>query len=86
MSTLTVAIIYLLTFAVAIYLVYRYSHHSWIWHACALLAAVVVGFTPPPDYWSGQSYDLIVGVCFLFLVIWGLGEFIVRGLRLHRHA
>lgn len=86
MSTLTVALVYLLTLAIAAFLVYRFSHHSWIWHACALLVAAVVGFMPPPAFWSGQSYDLAIGAGFLFLVVWGTGEFVVRGLHLHRHA
>lgn len=86
MSTLTVALVYLLAFAVAVALIYRFSHHSWIWHAVAVCAAIAVGFMPPPSFWSGQAYDMIIGAMFLFLVVWGLGEFVVRGLHLHRHA
>ena len=85
MGTLVVALVYLLTLAAAIFLVYRFEQHSWIWHAGALAVAAVLGFMPPPDFWSGEGYDLTIGAVFLFLVVWGIGGFVDRGLHLHHH-
>jgi len=85
MSTALVLSVYLAALAAAVFLLYRFSHHSWIWHAVAALGALAVGLTPPPAGWNGPLFDMTVGAVFLFLAIWGVGEFAVRALHLPRH-
>lgn len=64
---------YGLALAAALLLLYRFKALAWYWHVISLAAAVSLGFVPPPQGWSGPTFDLLFGVLFCFLMVWGLG-------------
>ena len=82
MSTMLVYVVY--GFSVALALVFVYFFHTrWYWHVLSVLAALVVGFSPPLPGWDSPSRDLVYGFVVLFLLVWGFAEPFVH--RFHRH-
>jgi hypothetical protein len=80
-------LIYLLAFGLPVYLLYRFDSHSWIWHAFAIAAALVLGFVPTPPEWKTKTFDLLFGSVFVFLLVWGVGGLLPVGRHHHaRHA
>ena len=73
MSTFLVCVVYGFSAALALACVYLF-HARWYWHVLSVLAALLVGFSPPISGWEGSSRDLIYGAVVLFLLIWGLAE------------
>ena len=69
--------------ALAVLLVYLY-HTRWYWHALSVVAALVVGFSPPIPGWEPPSRDLVYGAVVLFLLTWGFAEPFVH--RFHKHS
>jgi hypothetical protein len=66
-------LVFLLAFAIPVYLLYRFGSHSWIWHTLALAAALGLGFLPTPPEWKTKTFDLLFGSVFMFLLVWGIG-------------
>jgi hypothetical protein len=63
-----------------------FFHAHWAWHVLGVVLALVIGLTPPeliplPAAW-GSTRDLMIGACFLGLIVWGLGAPLFR----HHHA
>lgn len=83
MSPILVCVVYGVSVALALLLVYLF-HTRWYWHVLSVLAALAVGFSPPVPGWDGASRDLIYGFIVLFLLVWGVAEPFVH--RFHRHA
>jgi hypothetical protein len=86
MSTLSAMSIYALSFLIAVFLLWRFSHTRWYWHVGALILAFAVGLWPPPAALRGPVFDVVVGAIFVFLIVWGLGEGVFRILHVRRHA
>ena len=78
-----VFLVYGFSAALAVVLVYLF-HARWYWHFLSVLAALVIGFSPPLPGWDGPSRDLVYGFVVLFLLTWGLGEPFIH--RFHRHG
>lgn len=74
-------LIYLLAFAIPLFLLYRYHSVGWYWHVLALLAAVGMGFVQPP-----AGFDLVYGALFVSLVVWGLGGLVTFRWHREKHA
>lgn len=85
MSDLTVALIYSAALLAAIYLLWRFSHVRWYWHVLAAVAALIIGFMPPLTAEATAIYDMLIGVAFLLLIAWGLGELAFKAFHIHRH-
>ena len=85
MSFSMVALAYGLAFAVAIFLLWRFSHIQWYWHALAVVAAIGLGLMPPIKVDATAVYDMVIGVVFLLLVVWGIGEPVFKVFHIHRH-
>ena len=83
MLAMWVFVAYGASVALALLLVYLF-HARWYWHVLSVLAAFVVGLTPPLAGFDGPTRDLIYGTVFLFLLVWGLGEPFVH--RFHHHG
>jgi hypothetical protein len=78
-------LVFLLAFSIPAYLAYRFHSHSWIWHALAIAAALVLGFVPMPPEWQSKTFDLILGATVASLIVWGItGLFAVE--RHHRYS
>jgi hypothetical protein len=83
MLAMWVFVAYGASVALALLLVYLF-HSRWYWHVLSVLAAFVVGLTPPLPWFDGPTRDLLYGSVFLFLLVWGLGELFVH--RFHHHG
>jgi len=81
MNSLIVFGVYAGAFALALLLLYSLRNLSWHWHVFSLLAALAIGFMPPVQNFAGPVYDLMVGVAFIILFVWGLGAPLFH----HRH-
>ena len=73
MNSLIVFGAYAAAFVFALLLLYRLRTLSWRWHVVSLAAALAVGLMPPLEGFAGPRYDLLVGVAFIILFVWGLG-------------
>jgi hypothetical protein len=75
---------YMAAMAVPAWLLYRFGSEPWYWHGLALLGGLGVGFVPVPVL-SSPTFDLIVGLVFVFLMVWGAGGLFLLPHR-ERHA
>ncbi|HEY3442691.1 MAG TPA: hypothetical protein VGK29_18160 [Paludibaculum sp.] len=80
-----VALAYTAAFAAAIFLLWRFSNIKWYWHLLAVVAAIGLGLMPPLPVPITAVYDMIIGVVFLLLVVWGIGEPVFKVFHIHRH-
>jgi len=90
MSMWVVILSYCMAVALAVYLLWRFGHVNWYWHALALATALGLGVMPPDPTLTSllpdQTYDLAVGSLFLTLLVWGAGEAFFKVLHLPHHA
>ena len=86
MNSSMVALTYGAAFAVAIFLLWRFSNIKWYWHVLAVVAAIGLGLMPPLKVDSAAMYDMVIGVVFLVLVVWGIGEPVFKIFHIHRHT
>lgn len=72
MSALAI-LCYVIAFVLAAVLLrfFHGRHCHWYWHAGAVILALAIGLTPPPEGWAGPYLDLAVGSAFVFLFMWG---------------
>ena len=76
---------YVAAMAIPAWLLYYFGSEPWYWHLLAILAGLVLGFVPIPAL-SSQSFDLVIGFVFVFLMVWGIcGLFMWRPHR-EKHA
>jgi peptidoglycan/LPS O-acetylase OafA/YrhL len=73
--------VYLLAFALPLFLLYAIHSRPWYLHALAVVAALAIGFVSPPEEWKGITFDLAFGGTITFLLVWGIGGL----LTVHRH-
>ena len=85
MNFSTIALVYTLASAVAIFLLWRFSHIRWYWHGLAVVTAVALGLMPPMRGAGTAIYDMAIGTLFLLLLVWGIGEPVFKMLHIHRH-
>lgn len=45
----------------------------WYWHLLGIVAALALGLTPIPPSINNNTTTVIIGVIFLFLMVWGIG-------------
>ena len=81
-----VALAYAAAFAVALFLLWRFSNIKWYWHVLAVVLAVGLGLMPPLPVSSTAVYDMVVGSLFLLLIVWGIGEPVFKIFHIHRHG
>lgn len=86
MSGTVLLLSYGAAFLIAALLLWRFPHIRWYWHAAALVLAMGLGLMPPIEELAGPAFDVLLGMTFLFLVVWGIGEAVCRALHVHRHA
>lgn len=86
MFTILVLLVYLLAFAIPLYLLYRFHSRAWYWHVLAILAALGLGFFQRPAEWNTPMFDLALGAAFLFLIMWGLGGLLAFHTHHEKHA
>ena len=86
MNFSVIALVYALASAAALFLVWRFSHIRWYWHALAVVSAVALGFMPPMRGDATAVYDMVIGTLFLVLIVWGIGEPVFRMFHIHRHV
>ena len=86
MNFSTIALVYALASAAAIFLLWRFSHVSWYWHGLAVVTAVALGFMPPMRGAGTPVYDMAIGTLFLLLLVWGIGELAFKMFHIHRHV
>ena len=79
-------VVYLLSFALAVLLLYAIHSRPWYLHAMAVAAALVLGFVQPPPEWKGIAYDLAFGGLITFLLVWGVGGLITIRPHREKHA
>jgi hypothetical protein len=81
-----VIVVYLLSFALAVLLLYAIHSRPWYLHALAVAAALALGFVQPPPEWKGIAYDLAFGATITFLLVWGLGGLVTIHHHREKHA
>ena len=87
MNMIWVLLIYGAAAVLAVAWLYFFHVRTWYWHALSIVAALALGFAPPPsDPWRGQVYDLIVGFIFVLLMVWGIGGTLLFKTHHVRHA
>ncbi|MFN0165084.1 MAG: hypothetical protein ACKV22_01535 [Bryobacteraceae bacterium] len=86
MNPWIVALAYLAAVGCACILLYWFGPKAWYWHVFSVVAALGVGLIPVPSEWRGPEVDLIIGFCFLLLLIWGAGAPFADRPHRERHA
>ena len=85
MSSVWVVLGYGLSVALALFLLYYVHLRSWFWHISSVVLALIIGLIPNPFGWTRPAVDLLIGALFVFLVVWGLGEFAFHSETHHHH-
>jgi len=86
MSTMLAVLAYMAALAVPGFLLYRFGSLAWYWHAVSILAALGVGFMPTPPALANPACELLTGIVFVFLVVWGIGGLVVFRPHREKHA
>ena len=75
MITILVILGGIVAMAVPAWLLYHFGASAWYWHLLVLAAALVLGLMPTPTFISGmgEAGDMVTGVIFVFLMVWGIG-------------
>ena len=63
--------------AVPAWLLYRFGSSAWYWHLSALAVALALGLMPTPAFMSGEAGDMVTGLVFVFLIVWGIGGLVM---------
>lgn len=84
MSPYLVMLVYAAAVGLAIFLLYKFESVAWYWHTLSLGFALLFGWLPPADGFTGPVADLITGFAVIFLMFWGLGGLLLF-LAPHRH-
>ncbi len=82
MSMTLAVLVYLLAFAIPVYLLYLFFSKAWYWHVLAILAASALGLVPTPPEWKTAGFDLAFGFVIVALLVWGIGG--LAAYRTHR--
>jgi hypothetical protein len=65
----------------ALALLYLSGPKAWFWHVLSGAAALAIGLMPIPPGWNTPQTGLIVGFCFVFLLVWAVAAPFLRGRR-----
>ena len=67
----------ILAFAAAViaagWLLRHFGTFRWYWHLLAIALALAIGLAPTPPALINPVSEMITGMVFLFLVVWGIG-------------
>jgi hypothetical protein len=66
-----IPLVYLLSTAAALLLLYETGTRAWYWHVIGALCGLVIGLLPPPSRAGGDLFYVITGAAFMFLFTWG---------------
>ena len=55
------------------WLLHHFGTFRWYWHLLSIAVALAIGLAPTPPALINPASELITGVVFLFLVVWGIG-------------
>ena len=82
-----VTAVFLLAFALPLFLLYVIHARPWYLHALAVVGALALGLVQPPEAWKGATFDLAFGGTITSLLVWGIGGLLTvrRGHR-EKHA
>ena len=86
MSTMLAILAYMAALAVPAFLLYHFGSYAWYWHILSLLAALGIGFMPTPAALANPVCELLTGIVFVVLLIWGVGGLIAFRPHRERHA
>jgi hypothetical protein len=75
-----------ISFALPVFLLYRFRSQSWYWHVLAVVVALVIGLMPGTLLVQTETGSLLYGFWFLFLMIWGIGGLVSYRWRRHKLA
>jgi hypothetical protein len=76
-----VFVVYLLSFSLALFLLWAFRSRHWYLHALAIAGALALGFVQIPEKWRGANFDIALGAVIVFLLAWGIGGLVT----LHAH-
>ena len=85
MSSIAV-LVYLLAIGIPAYLLHHFQFQAWYWHALAIAAALGIGLIPTPPEWKTTGSDLVFGFVIVFLLVWGIGGFVLWRPHREKHA
>jgi len=73
MSSTTWAVLaYAVAAGLALILLYLSGTKPWYWHVLSGVVAVGIGLTPIPAKWNTPVTNVVVGFCFVFLMLWAV--------------
>jgi hypothetical protein len=73
MSATTWAILaYTVAAGLALILLYLSGAKAWYWHVLSAMVALGIGLTPIPARWNTPVTNVVVGFCFVFLMLWAV--------------
>jgi len=73
MSSMWAVLAFAAAVAVPAWLLHQFGTFRWYWHLLAIAVALALGLAPTPPALINPVSELITGVVFLFLVVWGIG-------------
>jgi hypothetical protein len=77
MFSLLAVLVYLLAIGLPVYLLYHFHSQAWYWHWLAMMGALGIGLIPTPPEWKKAGLDLVFGFGIVFLLVWGIGGFVL---------
>jgi hypothetical protein len=63
---------YAVAACLALITLYLGGAKAWYWHLLSAVAALGIGLTPIPARWNTPTTNVIVGFCFVFLMLWAV--------------
>ena len=77
MASASAVLIYLVALAFPVYLLWHFRAKAWYRHMLSIVAALALGFVLTPATWKTQTFDLVFGFGFIFLMVWGIGGLVL---------
>jgi hypothetical protein len=71
MALIVVASAYGSSVTLSLPLLHHFRAKAWYWHVLSVAIAFMLGFMPLSPAWIARHLDLMVGLLFLFFLLWG---------------
>lgn len=78
--------VYLLSFLIAVALLFTIHSRPWYLHVLAIGAALALGFWQRPPEWNSTQFDMAFGAVIIFLLSWGIGGLLTLRFHHAKHA